>query len=100
MLVGEIGIPHDRFMYGLCWWQIKSIVKGYRKRERTFCVMTRWATFMQMCTGMADLTKAGIYEAQDLIRFEWEKDSSIPEDEVVEQMREKLLKMNKKKVGK
>ena len=34
MLVGEIGIPRDQFLYGLEWWEINSILRGYRRRDR------------------------------------------------------------------
>jgi hypothetical protein len=32
--VGEIGISRDLFLYGLKWWEINSILRGYRKRKR------------------------------------------------------------------
>jgi hypothetical protein len=70
--VGEIGFSRDKFLYGLKWWEIKAIIDGYRKRERTYLLMTRWSTFMIMCTGMADLKKSGIHSATDLMTFPWE----------------------------
>jgi hypothetical protein len=32
--VGEIGIPRHEFLYELTWWEINSIIRGYRKRNR------------------------------------------------------------------
>jgi len=32
--VGEIGIPRHDFLYELTWWEINSIIRGYRKRNR------------------------------------------------------------------
>ena len=32
--MGEIGIPRDQFLYGLEWWEINSILRGYRRRDR------------------------------------------------------------------
>ena len=32
--MGEIGIPRDQFLYGLVWWEINSILRGYRRRDR------------------------------------------------------------------
>lgn len=73
--MGEVGFSRDKFLHGLKWWEIKAIIDGYRKRERTYLLMTRWSTFMIMCTGMADLKKAGINSATDLMQFPWEADS-------------------------
>lgn len=102
LLVGEIGIARDTFLYELKWWEIKAIIEGYRRRERTFCLMTRWSTFMTMCTGMADLKKAGISSEKDLMKFPWENDNAdteLPSDEDVERMRDELIEMNKKMAG-
>lgn len=71
--MGEIGYNRNEFLRELKWWEIKAIIAGYRKRERTYLLMTRWSTFMIMCTGMADLKKTGIHSAEDLIEFSWEK---------------------------
>lgn len=71
--MGEVGFNRDQFLHTLKWWEIRAIIDGYRKRERTYLLMTRWSTFMVMCTGMADLKKAGIFKAEDLLQFSWEK---------------------------
>lgn len=34
LFVGEIGIPRHEFLYELTWWEINSIIRGYRKRNR------------------------------------------------------------------
>ena len=34
LFVGEIGIPRHEFLYELTWWEINSIIRGYRKRDR------------------------------------------------------------------
>lgn len=97
--MGEVGFPRKEFLYELKWWEIQAIIDGYRKRERTFLVMTRWATYMQMSTGMADLSKAGIHEPQDLMRFSWEEetDHSLPLTEEQQQaIREQLQAENRK----
>ena len=99
--MGEVGFSRDKFLYGLKWWEIKAIIDGYRKRERTFLTMTRWATFMQMSTGMADLSKAGINEPQDLMRFSWEEetDHSLPLTEEQKQAIRELLQAENRKNG-
>jgi len=32
--VGEIGIPRREFLYDLRFWEVRRIVRGYRKRNR------------------------------------------------------------------
>lgn len=32
--MGEIGISRDVFFNQLTWWEIHSIIRGYRKRDR------------------------------------------------------------------
>lgn len=33
LLVGEIGIPRREFLYELHFWEVRRIIKGYRRRE-------------------------------------------------------------------
>lgn len=33
MLVGEIGIPRSEFLYELEFWEVRRIIRGYRKRD-------------------------------------------------------------------
>ena len=99
--MGEIGFPRDQFLYVLKWWEIKAIIDGYRKRERTYLLMTRWSTFMVMCTGMADLKKAGIHSAEDLLQFSWEKDEQHKNMFTPEELAEidKMLNANRQGNG-
>ena len=32
--MGEIGIPRREFLYDLRFWEVDSIIKGYRRRNR------------------------------------------------------------------
>lgn len=34
LFVGEIGFPRQEFLYELRWWEVNSIIRGYRKRNR------------------------------------------------------------------
>ena len=34
MLVGEIGIPRREFLYDIRFWEVRRIVRGYRRRDR------------------------------------------------------------------
>ena len=91
------GFSRDCFLYSLKWWEIKAIINGYRQRERTYLLMTRWSTFMIMCTGMADLSKAGIHREDDLLQFSWEKAANAAAQFTPEQIEEinKLLGIKK-----
>lgn len=96
--MGEVGIERNTFLYDLELWEIRCIVEGYRRRERTLCLLTRWQTFWQISTGMADISKAGIYSPEDLMRFPWEKeDEPIISDEERDRIRAELQELNRKK---
>ena len=32
--MGEIGIPRREFLYDLRFWEVRRIIRGYRKRDR------------------------------------------------------------------
>ena len=32
--MGEIGITRREFLYDLCFWEVRRIIRGYRKRNR------------------------------------------------------------------
>ena len=32
--MGEIGIPRREFLYDLCFWEVRRIIRGYRQRDR------------------------------------------------------------------
>ena len=97
--MGEIGIPHDRFLYGLRHWEIQAIIRGYRRRQRPSWEQARLNAFYIM-SAMADLSKAGIRSDLDLITFPWEKDvtkrDSLPSDEEVEEMRKMMKELNER----
>lgn len=86
--MGEVGFDRDKFLHILKWWEIQAIIDGYRKRERTYLLMTRWSTWMIMCTGMADLRKAGLHSDTDLIRFPWEEEDLKMRGFTAEEMEE------------
>ena len=93
--MGEIGISPDRFRYGLLWWEIKAIIRGYNRRDRSLWSATRWQTYNLMAVSMADLKKAGIYKPTDLITFPWEKEHvELPSDEEVAEMQQLIASMN------
>lgn len=51
-----------------------------------------------MCTSMADLKKAGIHSATDLIKFPWDhEDADMPDEKDVNDILATLRAMRKKK---
>ena len=101
--MGEIGISHDRFLYGLRHWEIEVIIRGYRRRQRPSWEQARLNAFYIM-SAMADLSKAGIRSDRDLITFPWEqgvtKCDSLPTDEEVEEMRQLMKQLNEQQTTK
>lgn len=102
--MGEIGIEHDRFLYGLRHWEIQAIIRGYRRRQRPSWEQARLNAFYIM-SAMADLSKAGIRSDRDLITFPWEneevtKRDSLPSDEEVEEMRQMMKELNEQQTTK
>jgi len=65
--VGQIGIDRQEFLYGLALWEIRSIIRGYRKRERTAWETARWQTFL-ILTAMG----SKVSQPTDLAEFPWD----------------------------
>ena len=78
--MGEIGIAPDLFRYGLKWWEIRSIVRGYNRRNRDLWSSTRWQTYNLMSSfcGSEAMQKAGIHKPTDLIKFPWDALPTMP----------------------
>ena len=53
MLVGEIGIDRHVFLYDLQFWEIRRIVKGYRRRDILKYQLLRLCAYMS-CFSMRD----------------------------------------------
>lgn len=95
MFVGEIGIPRREFLYDLNFQEVKLIIRGYRRRERTTWEQVRWQTFWLLHNGMTDLKKAGINAATDLVKFPWDdEDVELPSDQEVDDMLDLMRKVN------
>lgn len=86
MLVGEIGIDRNCFLKELRWWEVRSIIRGYNRRQREMWSATRWQTYRLMEVSMADLKKAGIEKPGDLLVFPWEETerSEVSESDIKE----------------
>lgn len=78
--MGEIGITTGQFYYGLRWWEIKSIIRGYNRRHRDQWSATRWQTYNLMCAfaGSKSLNESGIHGPKDLLPLPWDTEDDIP----------------------
>lgn len=96
LVVGEIGIDRKEFLYDLKLWEIRAIIRGYRKREHSLWHIARWQTFWIMHNGMLDMKKAGLHSERDLCTFPWEKEKEVitMTDEEIENERKKLQEIN------
>jgi hypothetical protein len=82
LFVGEIGMLRREYLYDVSFWEMRRILRGYRKRYRDMWSATRWQAFYIM-SSMSDLKKAGIYNPTDLIKFPWEKEvTKLTDDEM------------------
>ena len=94
MLVGEVGIDRNVFLFELPLWEINLIIKGHRRRYRDVWEAARWQSYIWLIARGAK----GVRDIQDLIVFPWEKKEKgdVPTDDEVEEIREKLRKKNEK----
>lgn len=81
MLVGEIGIERNTFLYQLREWEIIAIIKGYRRRNREQWEMHRHVGMTICCALGAKLNSANEY-----LPLPWDNDnaSTISEEEARE----------------
>ena len=91
MLVGEIGIQRNEFLYTLRLWEINAIVKGYRRRTREHWEMTRHLG-LTFCNVMG----AKIDSAHDYLPLPWDDKATSKEltEEEVNQLMELMRKEN------
>lgn len=88
LFVGEIGFPRKEFLHELKWWEVRSIIRGYRRRERTFCIMSRRMAFWQVKTSMADTKK--ISTPADLWSLPWDKEEKETIPQITEEEQQEL----------
>lgn len=87
LLVGEVGIPRNEFLYDLKLWEINAIVEGYRNRAHTAWETARWQTFCIVCA----MGAKNINSPQDIQKFPWE-DEEQPYEEITEEERDEILR--------
>lgn len=96
VVVGEVGFSRDCFLYGLAWWEVRSIIRGYNRRNREMWGATRWQTYNLMTAqvGSDELKKHGIHKPTDLIQMPWEKVSTPISDKEKEELLEDIRRQN------
>ena len=101
LLVGEIGIPRNEFLYVLKLWEINAIVKGYRRRNREHWEMSRHLG-LTICNVMG----AKIDSAHDYLPLPWDDITTKKEltekdvNELMELMRKENEAIAKKEIQK
>lgn len=101
LLVGEIGIPRNEFLYVLKLWEINAIVKGYRRRNREHWEMSRHLG-LTLCNVMG----AKIDSAHDYLPLPWDDITTKKElteeevNELMELMRKENEEIAKKEIQK
>ena len=101
LLVGEIGIPRNEFLYVLKLWEINEIVKDYRRRNREHWEMSRHLG-LTICNVMG----AKIDSAHDYLPLPWDDITTKKEltekdvNELMELMRKENEAIAKKEIQK
>ena len=98
--MGEIGITTGQFYYGLRWWEIKAIIRGYNRRNRAMWSATRWQTYniMVSFSGGQSLSEKGIHGPKDLLPLPWDTDdfdtANLPTEDEIKEMQADIAAWN------
>ena len=94
LLVGEIGITRNEFLYELKYWEIILIIRGYNRRQRDLWSAARWHAFNVMSAmPYCKLADSGIYRPTDLIKFPWEEERHEAPTEAEQEELQQLARM-------
>ena len=87
--MGEIGITPGTFRYGLKWWEIKSIIRGYNARHHHGWEQARLIAYnAHYCMGSKD----PVPTVTEWIKFPWEQKHIS--DEVVADLQAEMDAIN------
>ena len=89
MLVGEIGIPRNDFLYNLRFWEINAIIKGYRRRYRE-----HWEMMRYLGLTFCNLLGAKLNSVHDYLPLPW--DDKFSGKELTEEEVNELLELMRK----
>ena len=101
LLVGEIGIPRNEFLYVLKLWEINAIVKGYIRRNRE-----HWEMLRHLGLTICNVMGAKIDSAHDYLPLPWDDITTKKEltekdvNELMELMRKENEAIAKKEIQK
>lgn len=91
--MGEVGLSINTVLYDLTLCECKLIIKGYRKRERTQWLTTRWLIWS--ITSMLNGTEM---TPEEMFTFPWEnkktKEEIDDEDERLKKLMEEAKRHN------
>ena len=96
--MGEIGISYGLFLYGLKWWEIRSIIRGYNNRHHPGWEQARLVAYQaHYCMGLPKGETAPT--VTDWLKFPWEKkqettDGDLPDDNEVARLRQMMRDEN------
>ena len=90
--MGEIGFSYDRFLYGLMWWEVKSIIRGYNARHHAGWEQARLVAYnAHYCMGSKD----PVPNVTDWIKFPWECKAAQPvSQEDIDDLQAEMAAMN------
>lgn len=97
--MGEIGIPRREFLYELRFWEVRRIIRGYRRRDRLKLQLLAECVYASIHTMRDPKGKT----VKDLFPALFEDDEQMPsgpaitQDEVSE-LQAMMASMNSKKV--
>lgn len=97
MLVGEIGIDRDTFLYRLQYWEIVLITRGYFKRYHPMYDAARLVAHQtHYCMGVPKGQTPKT--PQEWLPFSWEKEhceqSDLPTDDEIAEMLAEMAAIN------
>ena len=90
--MGEIGITPGTFRYGLRWWEIKSIIRGYNARHHHGWEQARLVAYnARFCMGSKD----PLPTVTEWLKFPWEQKAVTPvSQEVVDELQAEMDAIN------
>lgn len=97
MLVGEIGIDRDTFLYRLQYWEIILITRGYFRRYHPMYDAARLIAHQtHYCMGVPKGQTAKA--PREWLPFSWEQERTasgdLPTQEEIEQLRREMQQYN------
>ena len=90
--MGEIGIKPGTFRYGLKWWEVRSIIRGYNARHHQGWEQARLVAYnARFCMGSKD----PLPTVTEWLKFPWEQKAVTPvSQEVVDELQAEMNAIN------